>query len=148
MCRPENTGTIVATGTTPHTATAGCSHVCQANPQALYQATGTTKTGAIEGILLIAISQALYQATGNRCRGTIAESNILPDAHAPHPKAPKGMIVPESVHLYPASCMRPKNASPINSLHAFACLHACSEQQPQFWGIVAILAIHRCAVQW
>ena len=42
-----NAGIIAATGTTPHSAVAGCSHLCQAIPQALKRV-----TGAIEGPLL------------------------------------------------------------------------------------------------
>ena len=43
-CVPAgNTGTTAATGTTLHTSTACCSHICQAISQALYRATGTAQ---------------------------------------------------------------------------------------------------------
>ena len=41
--QPENTGTIAAAGTTPHTATTGCSNMCQAISRAPKRATGTTQ---------------------------------------------------------------------------------------------------------
>ena len=51
MCTIEgNTGTIAATGTNPHTATTGCSHVPQAKSQALSGNRHCT-TGTMEGIL-------------------------------------------------------------------------------------------------
>ena len=45
MCTVEgNNGTLAATGTTPHTVTTGCSHVCQAISQILYRAASTTQS--------------------------------------------------------------------------------------------------------
>ena len=42
MCTIEGkTGTISATGTTPHSVPTGCSHLCRAISQALYLVTGT-----------------------------------------------------------------------------------------------------------